>query len=157
MSPWGWSPERTQGIWRYGAAWMRPMVAVAPWVTLALIILMFHLIGGTFTLAKGVLFELQPTEYKDGEISKLTAMVIPVSGETLIFFDDARFMLGDPSSVSSLSEHISEQVARTGAKSLLVLADRRVSGGEIMKFSDILRQSGVEKVLFAGKEIEVDE
>lgn len=152
MSPWGWSPERTEGIWRYGSVWMRPLVAAAPWLTLLILILMFHVVGGTFTLGEGVVFELQPTEFKDGEITRHTAMIIPVSGETLVFFDDARYVLSDPASVASLGEHVSERVSRTRHKSLLVIADRRIPGGEIMKFSDVVRRSGVEKVLFAGKE-----
>lgn len=157
MSPWGWNPVRSQGIWRYGARWMRPFVAAAPWLTVLLILLMFHVIGGTFTLAKGVLFELQPAETEDGEYTKLVAMVIPVSGETLVFFDDARYMLGDPASVASLGEHVAERTAKTDSKSLLVLADRRVNGGELMKFSGILRRAGVERVLFAGKKGEQQE
>ena len=29
MSPWGWTPERTLGIWRYGAIWLRPFADFA--------------------------------------------------------------------------------------------------------------------------------
>lgn len=157
MSPWGWTPERKHGIWRYGASWIKPFVVASPWLTVLLLILMFYLIGGKFTLAKGVLFELQPTAMEDGEATKLVAMVIPMSGETLVFFDDARYMLGDPSSSAAFGEHVSERVLKTNSKSLLVLADRRVSGGDLMKFSGIVRRGGVERVLFAGKKQESEE
>ena len=36
-------------------------------------------------------------------------------------------------------------------KTLLALADRRVTGGELMSFAALARRSGVRKVLFAEK------
>ena len=67
------------------------------------------------------------------------------------FFDDSRFMLGDAASAQAFAEQLGERLSRTGRKSLLVLADRRTSGGDLMEFAAIARKSGVEKVLFAEK------
>ena len=36
-------------------------------------------------------------------------------------------------------------------KTLLVLADRRISGGDLMKFAAVARRNGVARILFAGK------
>lgn len=149
MSPWGWSPERTQGIWRYGAGWLRPFAAAVPWITVLLLMLMMHMVGGTFTSEKGVLFDLPEGSAADGEPTGLVALVMPMPRETLVFFDDARYTLGDGRSAASLAEHLGQRVGRLTNKTMLVLADRRVPMGELMKFASIARQGGVSKVLFA--------
>ena len=58
MSPWKWTPERTQGIWRHGPAWMKPLAAAVPWLTVLLLLLMLHMVGGTFVTNRGALFDL---------------------------------------------------------------------------------------------------
>lgn len=154
MSPWGWSPERTQGIWRYGAVWLRPVVAAAPWLTVMLLVLMVHVVGNTLTSAKGVLFDLPTGAVDEGEATGLVALVMPRDRETLVFFDDARYLLDDDASMVSLGDHLSESVRRSGDRTLLVLADRRVSGGDLMRFAGIVKRNGVEKILFAEKKAE---
>lgn len=151
MSPWGWKPERQQGIWRYGAGWMKPFLAAVPWITVGLLLLMIHLMGGTMTEAKGVLFDLPDAGLEDGEATGLVALVMPTAHETMVFFDDSRYMLGDSASAISLCEHFSESVRKSGDRTLLVLADRRVPCGELMRLSSIARKGGFEKLLFAEK------
>lgn len=157
MSPWGWSPERSEGIWRYGARWMRPLAAAIPWITVGLLMMMLYMVGGTFTGAKGVLFDLPDGALADGEATGLVALIMPTEHETLVFFDDSRYLLGDAASAASLSENLAESVRRSGDKTLLALADRRVAGGELMKFVAIARRGEVEKVLFAEKRQEKGE
>lgn len=154
MSTWGWSPEKSQGIWRHGAVWLKPVIAMSPWLTVVLLLLMLHLVGGTFTGARGVLFDLPSGSLPEGEATGLVALVMPTEHETLVFFDDARYLLGDGASSAALGDHLAECVRRSGDRTLLVLADRRVAGGELMKFAGIARHGGVEKVLFAEKRLE---
>lgn len=151
MSPWGWKPERSVGIWRFGTPMLRPLVAVAPWLTVVLLLLLFHLIGGALTSARGVLFELPEAGLSDGEATGLVALVMPVKHETLVFFDDSRYMLGDEASLDALASHMAERMSRTDRKTLLVLADRRVTGGDLMKLAGLVKRGGAEKILFAEK------
>jgi hypothetical protein len=58
MSQWNWKPERTQGVWRTGPVWLRPFLSAVPWITVLLLVLMFHIVGGTLTSFEGVLFDL---------------------------------------------------------------------------------------------------
>ena len=157
MSPWGWSPERTQGIWRYGALSLRPYVASAPWVTVVLLLLLFWFVGGTLVTSKGLLVDLPEESLSEGEVTGPVALIVPVPNETLVFFDDSRYLMGDPNSMAALAEHLAETAARPGAKTLLALADRRVSGGELMAFAALARRSGLQKVLFAEKKAGADE
>lgn len=157
MSPWGWKPERSAGVWRYGSPAMRPLVAAAPWLTVGLLLLMFHFIGGTLTAERGVLFDLPDAGLADGEATGLVALVIPMASETLVFFDDSRYLLGDQTSVAAFSEHLAERISKTERKTLLVLADRRVAGGELMRLAEIARGGGAGKVLFAEKKTGAEE
>ena len=150
-TPWKWTPERTLGIWRHGAPWLRPVAAAAPYVTILLLLLMLHMAGGALCAAKCMLFDLPDAGGADGAATKLVALMLPRDHETLVFFDDSRYVLGDETSLRALGENLSSRVDRSDSKTLLVLADRRVNGGDIMKFAEVARRNGVARVLFAGK------
>ena len=151
MSQWGWTPARNLGIWRYGAGWSRPIAAAIPYLTVCLLLIMMHMVGGTMTSCRGVLFDLPDGAQSDGEASELVALVMPVQHETMIVFDDARYLLGDAASMRSFGEDLSGSVERRTGKSLLILADRRVSTGHLMEIVSAAKRSGVGKVLLAGK------
>ena len=151
MSQWGWTPARNLGIWRYGAGWSRPIAAAIPYLTVCLLLIMMHMVGGTMTSCRGVLFDLPAGAQSDGEASELVALVMPVQHETMIVFDDARYLLGDAASMRSFGEDLSGSVERRTGKSLLILADRRVSTGHLMEVVSAAKRSGVGKVLLAGK------
>ena len=151
MSQWGWTPARNLGIWRYGAGWSRPIAAAIPYLTVCLLLIMMHMVGGTMTSCRGVLFDLPDGAQSDGEASELVALVMPVQHETMIVFDDARYLLGDAASMRSFGEDLSGSVERRTGKSLLILADRRVSTGHLMEVVSVAKRSGVGKVLLAGK------
>ena len=151
MSQWGWTPARNLGIWRYGAGWSRPIAAAIPYLTVCLLLIMMHMVGGTMTSCRGVLFDLPDGVQSDGEASELVALVMPVQHETMIVFDDARYLLGDAASMRSFGEDLSGSVERRTGKSLLILADRRVSTGHLMEVVSVAKRSGVGKVLLAGK------
>ena len=154
MNGWKWMPERTQGIWRHGAPCLKPLAAAAPFLSVLLLVLQFHLSGGTFTTAKGVLFDLPAPGIAEGESTDLTALMMAMPLKTLVFFDDSRYILGDDASVKAFGEHLAERIGKTENKTLLVLADRRVEGGELMKFAAVVRRHGVSRVLFAEKKSE---
>ena len=152
MSPWGWKPERSLGIWRHGAAWLRPFAAAAPWLSVVLLVLLLHVVSGTLTAAEGTLFDLPsaaPTDAVLGEAP--VALVMPVPRETLVFFDDTRYLLGEDASVRALGEQLATRFARASRKTLLVLADRRVAAGELMRLVALAKANGVERVLLSEK------
>ena len=151
MSQWGWTPARNLGIWRYGAGWSRPIAAAIPYLTICLLLIMMHMVGGTMTSCRGVLFDLPDGAQSDGEASELVALVMPVQHETMIVFDDARYLLGDAASMRSFGEDLSGSVERRTGKSLLILADRRVSTGHLMEIVSVAKRSGVDRVLLAEK------
>ena len=152
MSPWKWTPERTQGIWRHGPAWLKPFAAAVPWLTVMLLLLMLYIIGGTLVTERGILFDLPDSSGLDeGERASLVALVMPMPHETLVFFDDARYTIGDETSAAAFVSHLEDRVSKSERKKLLVLADRRVATGELMKIAAMAKRTGVGSVLFAEK------
>ena len=151
MTSWGWTPERTAGIWRHGASWLRPFAAAAPYLTVLLLLIMLYVVGGTLASARGVLFDLPEAGLGDGEATELVALVIPQGRETLVFFDDSRYLLGDEASLRTLGENLAARVERAHTRTILVLADRRVAGGDLMKFAATARRAGAGRILFAEK------
>ncbi len=153
MTRWGWREIRAQKAPAL-VAWARPFAVAVPWIAIILLLLMFHLIGGTFTTAEGVLFDLPEAGLQEGEETKLVALVMPSTREsshreTLLFFDDARYVLGDEASEAVFLRHVSERANKTGGKTILVLADRRVAGGELMRLGALAKKGGLRRILFA--------
>ena len=82
----------------------------------------------------------------------LPAANVGETGGTLVFYDDARYVLGDQQSVALLREQLLARVQANPARAtLLVLADRRVATGELMRLVDIARESGMKHVQIAEK------
>lgn len=141
--------------------WMRPFSVAVPWITVGVLLLMFQLIGNTLTSAEGVLFDLPDAGLSEGAETKLVALVMPmmsegVRRETLVFFNDARFLLGDESSEQVLAAELAARHAKTGDDVLLVLADRRIPGGELMRLATLAKQSGIARILFAERKDKVE-
>lgn len=157
MSPWGWTPERAPGIWRHGAAWLKPIVAAAPYLTVGLLLLQLRVVSGTLTAAEGTLFDLPAAVSKDAVGESPVALMMPMTRETLVFFDDTRYLMGEDASRRALGEQLADRFARRTGKTLLVLADRRVAGGELMRLAALAKANGVARVLFAEKRAESGE
>lgn len=156
-SEWGWCSRITGAAARHDIAWLRPFVAAAPWITLAILVLMMMLLGGTLAIRQGVLFELPDSGLGEGESTALVALMLPISHETLVFFDDARFVLGDAQSMDAFRGQLSERAAKLKERTLLVLADRRISAGELMRFATIAKGSGMTQILFAERHRQEEE
>jgi len=152
VTRWGWSDSRA-AKYSSGIGWLRPLSAAVPWMTIGVLLMMIYMVSGTFTTAGGVLFDLPAPGLQEGAETQLVALVMPTpkaySRETLVFFDDARYVLGDEASESAFANQLAERAGKTGDTTLLVLADRRVPGGELMRLAAIARRNGVERLLMA--------
>lgn len=149
MNGWGWTPDRADVRRFPGSGWLQAAAFAAPFVTVGLLLVMMHMIGGTMTAATGVLFELPDAEIGDEAVPGAVAVVVPMRRETIVFFDDSRYVLGNGESMRRLEERMSARLARPDGKSLLLLADRRVSCADLTSLAQIARRSGAEKLLVA--------
>ena len=150
---WGWRPHQTEGIWRHGCAWTKPLFAAVPWVTLTVLLALFAIIGDRLPQVPGLLCDLPPAKASEGVPASLAALVLPGAGaetaETLVFFDDARYSLSDEASVASLKEHLGLRAAAESSGTIILLADRRVPSGDIHRLAGLARDSGLRRVQIA--------
>ena len=149
---WGWRPRQTEGIWRHGCAWTKPLFAAVPWVTLGLLLALFAFIGDRLPQVPGLVCDLPSPGSGQAEATGLAALVLPAAdaeGDTLVFFDDARYSLSDESSVATLKDQLGVRVGTEPSGTFLLLADRRVPAGDIMQLVGIARESGFVHVQIA--------
>lgn len=147
---WGWSEKRKIAR-RPGGDWLRPLSKAAPWLTVGVAVMTMALLSGTFSGAKGILFELPRADGGETVSPGAVALVMRTSGETLVFYDDARYVLNDPSSLASFVEQLKRGLSSSRSKTeeLLALADKSVSCEELFKFAEAAKKGGAKKVLFA--------
>ena len=117
----------------------------APFLTVALLLLMLFFVSGTLSAARGVLFDLPVGDFADVEQTELVALVMPVQHETTVFFDDSRYLVGDEASMRGFADSLSERLSRSERKTLLILADRRVSSGSLMEAVAAARTCGASR------------
>ncbi len=150
-------PQPDEGVWRYGAAWMRPLAVSAPWVALMVLMGLVALSDHRFTAAAGVALDLPSATVQDVDVASMVALVLPLAREvgggeeTFVFFDDARFTLSDPSSAAAFRRSLEERLSSAGTPALLLLADQRVPSGDLMNLTRLARSAGVRRVQIAEK------
>ncbi len=159
MRRWGWALSSSSRTARAAGFPQRlePFSAAVPWITLILLFVMLVKIGGSITHEKGVLFDLPHTAIGDISETDAVALMLYTDEGTLLFFDDTRYVLEDSSQMKMFSRQLEKRISYSSENVLLVLADRRISGGELMKVADIAREGGARKVLFAEKKVEAGE
>ena len=152
---WGWLPPPDEGIWRHGAGWMRPLCAAAPWLTLMLLAVLMVLVGGRFSAASGVAFDLPRAQAADTAPTRLVALVLrlaPETGsaeETYVFFEDSRYALSDPASAAQFADAVGERLPGEPSGALTLLVDVGVPSGDLMNLTALARRAGVKRVLCA--------
>ena len=70
-SEWNWLPPPDEGIWRHGAAWMRPFAVSAPWITLAILM---GLMARVATARPPALLLLADRRVPSGDLMNLTGL-----------------------------------------------------------------------------------
>ena len=144
-SAWGWRPVRSEGIWRHGCVWARPFTAAAPWIMLLVLMLMFALIEGRLAAAPGITFDLPSATGPQTDLPGLVALVLPMGRETdgvretVVFFDDARYSLADETSAEAFRADLMARTGGDAAATLLLLADRHVPSGDVMRLVGLAR------------------
>ena len=148
---WGWSEVHAANeLENSGSiAWLRPLSAAVPWLTVGILVLMFYMVSGVYTRAEGLAVSLPDTHVGEGLRTQLVALVIPSARETLVFFDDTRYVLDDADSLAAFGEQLEERAGKSKEDSLLVLADGRVASGKLMAVAAAAKKSGIARILFA--------
>lgn len=122
-----------------------------PWITVLMLAVMMYMVAGTLTRGEGVVFALPEEGTGESETSRLVAVLSPQKHDTLVFFDDVRYVLADDAQMAQLGAQLAQGASLTGEKTMLVLADARIPLGDAMRFAKIVKSSGIERIFFANK------
>ena len=139
-------------------AWFRYLSQIAPWLTFLLIAVLFVFLQGTLSPVPSLQFDLPESGAADSAESGLVALLIPGDIEgaeeegTLIYFDDARYVLSDPSSLDEFSSRLGNRAIETKCGVLTLLTDRRVPAGDVMKIMALAKANRLIHVQLAEKD-----
>ena len=138
-------------------AWLRYLSQIAPWLTLVLVIIMFIFLHGTLSPAPATGFSLPDPGSADSAKPGMVALLLPgdmgggQTEGTLVFFDDARYLLSDPASVDEFAGRLSDRSVETRCDTLTLMADRRVPVGDVMQVMAVARSRRIAHVQLAEK------
>lgn len=138
-------------------AWLRYLSQTAPWLTLVLLVIMFIFLHDTLAPMPAVKFSLPDSGAADSAQPGLVALLLPGDVEgaqsegTLVFFDDARYVLSDPAGADEFAGRLGERAVETKCATLTLLADRRVPTGDVMQVMAIAKSRRLAHVQLAEK------
>lgn len=155
----GWSVmvRRHRSIYRFGGTWAQALLSMVPWLNAIVLVVLLLAVNERLVVSPGVMFDLPRATVREGAHAGLTALMIaverdgPGGDEALIFFDDERYFTRDAEQMAVLCERLKNRVALGVRRELLLLADKRVPHGDVMRFVNVARESGVQRVNVAEK------
>ena len=158
-SPFTWSENirKDRSVYRFGGPWIRMVGTIAPWLSAIILIGMLFVVNHRIAITPGVLFDMPPAPFLEGSHSGLTVLMFSVSRETqtgeetLVFFDDERYLMQDADQIAHLADRISESISIGRHQEMLLLADKRVPHGDVMSFVNMARQAGATRINVAEK------
>ncbi|MEI7901047.1 MAG: biopolymer transporter ExbD [bacterium] len=154
---WGKRVRQHRTVYRFGGAWAHALLSMVPWIDCVIILVLMVLVNRRTVISPGVVFDLPRATFREGMYVGLTALMITVARdtpggeETLIFFDDDRYSTRDVEQMSVLTERVKSRVALGARSELLLLADKRVPHGDVVRFVNAVREAGVQRVNVAEK------
>ncbi len=149
--------RRHRSIYRFGGVWAQALLASVPWIDALIVVVLLLAVNQRMVVSPGVLFDLPRAQLREGMHAGLTALMIsvardlPGADETLVFFDDDRYLTQDAEQMSVLSERVKSRVALGVRRDMLLLADKRVPHGDVVRFVNAVREAGVQRVNVAEK------
>ena len=154
---WSAMIRRHRSMSLFSGPWAQAVLSLVPWVNMAGLVVLLLAVDKRLLVSPGVVFDLPQAALREGSRAGLTALMIAVErdeaggDETLVFFDDDRYSTQDPDQMAMLRERIKSRVALGVRRELLLLADKRVPHGEVMRFVNAAREAGVQRVNVAEK------
>ena len=154
-----WSKDirKNRTVYRFGGVWMRMLSTAAPWLSAVILVAVLFVAHDRAALTPGVVFDLPTAPFLEGSREGLTVLMFSVlrethaGEETLVFFDDERYLLQDEEQAARLADRVSESIGPGRHQEVLLLADRRVPHGDVMSFVNMARAAGATRINVAEK------
>jgi len=127
------------------------LVSVAPWANVLLLMFLYVLMAQRFVIQPGLVVSLPKGPFMQGTPPGLTALIVPVAGDSIVFFDDLRYNLADERQVGVLKAAFAEQVNVRPDTPLVIEADEQVPHGTVVRMMNLALEAGFRKVNIAEK------
>ncbi len=134
----------------------RGLVTAAPWVDVTLLLIFFLLVTSRFVLQPGLQIRLPESPFNDG-ISPYGLMAVVVvqatadnrDAEEILFFDDERFVLGQPDAAEKVKRVLGAAAQNKPGQAMIIEADRQVRHGTMVNLINLAAASGIPQVYVA--------
>jgi len=146
-----------RSVYRFGGVWAQAMLIAVPWLNAIILVVALLAANNRIAITAGVVFELPTAPLQEGSQDGLTVLMFSVSHETqageetLVFFDDERYLIQDEEQSARLVNRISGSLSIERQQDVLLLADKRVPHGDVMQFVNIARKAGAKRINVAEK------
>ena len=135
-----------------------PLFSATPWLSTVLILGALYVAHDRMAVTPGVMFDLPPAPLTEGtHAGAATVLMFSVSRETLtgeetlVFFDDERYLIRDDDQFALLTSRITDTAALGRTQEMILLADKNVPHGDVMRFVNLARQAGITRINVAQK------
>lgn len=123
---------------------LRGLLAVAPWVNVVLLVLMFFLVNTSFVVQPGVTLNLPSAPLTAG--ARYGDLVVTIPQEGMYFFQDERMTL------DGLAAALAREARELPDATLMVEADGRVSHQTLVRVYAMAHQAGLREVVLATRQ-----
>jgi biopolymer transport protein ExbD len=154
---WSVQVRRHRNVYRFGGPWARTLLSSVPWLNAGVLFVMLFAVHGRLVINPGMVFDLPRAPLHEGTHQGLTALMVPVARdtaggeETLIFFEDDRYSAQDADQMSVLAERLKNRVSLGARREMLLMADKRVPHGDVIRLVNVAREAGLQRVNVAEK------
>lgn len=123
---------------------LRGLLAVAPWVNVVLLVLMFFVVNSSFVIQPGISLNLPTTPVTGG--ARFGDLVVTIPQEGMFFFNDERMTL------DGLAAALAREAREHPDAALLVEADGRIDHQTLVRVYGMAHQAGLREVVLATRQ-----
>lgn len=151
-SDFGWDVSDLRTCYAPAPIFGQGLIASAPWLNLALVVVFFLLLPMNFVLLTGITVELPQSDALSGSPYGLSAVVLTQPGERrglkreVVFFNDQPFDASDSIDRAALARSLQDAAATAADHTLTIIADREVKHGTVTMLYTHALKAGFKKV-----------
>lgn len=133
----------------------RGLITAAPWLDALVLVFMFLALQSRFILQPGLSVSLPAAPFAGGSPYGHVVVVLHQESpgrdgaESIVFFDDERFVLGRPGQAERLRAAFAAARGRRPDAAMVIEADRRVSHGTLVDLVNAAAEAGIGEVNLA--------
>lgn len=131
------------------------LAAIAPWVSVTLLVVFYLGLSQSFVLQPGIRVELPAAPFTGGTRHGLDIVALapePPAGklrEELVFFDDQRFMVREAAQMDALRAALARATHEQPALPVVIEADAAVRHGTTVRLFNMAQEAGAREVHLA--------